>query len=275
MTYTTLMVHFDLDDSNDARLRIAGDLAQRFDASVIGIAACERSAPLYFAEGTFAQELADREQADISNRLRAAEERFSNMLKGRAKSIEWRSAIALPTPYIVKEARAADLIITGNRRSMSHDLTRQLNPSELVLQVGRPVLLTPPEAEWLKFGSALIGWKDTREARRAVWDALPLLQHVQEVTVTEIVEGEARMANAQAHVRDVVAWLGRHGVAASGIVPEETDDAVMRLERIAGDVGADIIVAGAYGHSRANEWIFGGVSRDLLLQSRRGCLLSH
>jgi nucleotide-binding universal stress UspA family protein len=275
MGYATLMVHLDLDNSNDARLRIAGDLAQRFDANVIGVAASERSAPLYFIEGAFAQEVADREHAEIITRLRAAEERFSNMMKGRARSIEWRSATAFPGSYVAKEARAADLVITGHRRGTSHDPALQLDPSELVLQAGRPVFLTPPEPDWFKFGSALIAWKDAREARRAVLDALPLLRQMQEVTVTEVAEGGMRVDDARTHVKDVVAWLGRHGVTASGVVPEREDSIVAQLDRIASDVGADIIVAGAYGHSRANEWIFGGVSRDVLMRSRRCCLLAH
>jgi nucleotide-binding universal stress UspA family protein len=275
MAYATLMVHLDLEHSNDSRLQITADLAQRFEANVMGVAASERSAPLYFAEGAYAQELADREQADIRNRLRAAEELFTTKFKRHPKSVEWRGAIAVPGPYVATQARAADLIITGSRRDVLYDLRRQLDPNELVLQAGRPVFLTPPEAEWFKFGSALIAWKDTREARRAVLGALPLLRQIKDVTVTEISEGGARADDAQAHVKDVVAWLGRHGVTASGFVPATTDEAARQIERIAADVGADCIVAGAYGRSRANEWIFGGVSRNLLMKSRRCCLVAH
>lgn len=92
--------------------------------------------------------------------------------------------------------------------------------------------------------------------------------------MTEIVEDEGRTED-RARVNDVVSWLGRHGVAASGLVPEQADDAATQLEHIAGNVGADVIVAVAYGRSRTNEWIFGGVSRDLLMRSRRCCLLAH
>jgi nucleotide-binding universal stress UspA family protein len=275
MTYTSLMVHLDLDQSNDARLQIASDIAQRFEAAVIGIAASEQSAPLYYVEGSWAKEFIDRDQAELARRLGDAESQFRKALQGRSKSIEWRSAVAIPGPYVARNARAADLLIAGSRRAGSLDVARQLDPSELILQAGRPVMLVPPATKWLKFDSALVAWKDTRESRNAAAAALPLLRQFKDVTVAEVVEDSGRPQEARAHVDDVVAWLRRHGVVASGVVPDRTGDAVSHLERIASDVGADVIVAGTYGRSRANEWIFGGVSRDLLMQSKRCCFLMH
>src|SRR5439155_8048239 len=105
--------------------------------------------------------------------------------------------------------------------------------------------------------SVLVAWKDTAEARRAVSDALPLLHRSAEVTVVEIVEDEVDRAAALSRVEDVVAWLGRHGVQASQRVPEQRGDAATQLVRIASDVGAGVIIAGAFGHSRLSEWILG------------------
>jgi hypothetical protein len=182
MTYSTLMVQLELEHSNDARLRIAGDLAEQFGAKLIGIAACERSTPLYYADGAFAQGLLERDRVELAQRLANTEERFRAAAKGRAQAVEWRSALASPTSYVARQARAADLVITGtNRDGWALDPARRLDPSALVMEAGRPVFLVPPEVEWLKLGTVLVAWKDTREARRAVWDALPLLQRAQEV----------------------------------------------------------------------------------------------
>jgi nucleotide-binding universal stress UspA family protein len=182
--------------------------------------------------------------------------------------------MAQPTEYVACEARAADLVITGsNRDGILLDPMRQVDPSALVMQVGRPVFVVPPEAEYLKLSNMLVAWKDTREARRAVSDALPLLHRAKYVEVVEVVEGDADRSAAEARVNDVAAWLGRHAVTARG----RTIHATRESERLDAlwEEGADLVVAGAYGHTRLQEWVFGGVTRNLLTRSRRCSLLSH
>ena len=122
----------------------------------------------------------------------------------------------------------------------------EVQVSDLVMQVGRPLLIVPEACNWLDLRSVLIAWKDTAEARRAVNAALPLLRKSAEVTIAEIVEEEVDRAAALSRVADVVAWLSRHGVDASYRVPEQRDDAAAQLERIASDVGAGVVVAGAW-----------------------------
>ncbi len=83
------------------------------------------------------------------------------------------------------------------------------------MQAGRPLLVVPDSVDWLDLRSVLVAWKDTPEARRAIADSLPMLRKAKDVTVAEIVEdGDGRPA-AASRVRDVVAWLSRHGVSAS------------------------------------------------------------
>lgn len=275
MTYSTVMVHLDLDESNDARLHVAGDLAEQFDAKLIGIASCQPQ-PSVYAEGAFAQTLVRQLEAEANEKLRSLEQRFKTAYQNRIDNVEWRSAYAVPTDYVAREARAADLVVTGADRvgGLSDPLWR-LDPSELVMKLGRPMMVVPPEADRLKLASVVVGWKDTREARRAIVDALPLLQRAKEVTVVEIIEDDGDRAAAGCHVADVSAWLGRHQVDACHMVPNHRGDAVEQLVRHASDIEADLIVAGAYGHTRLREWIFGGVTRDLITKSDRCALLSH
>ena len=122
--------------------------------------------------------------------------------------------------------------------------------------------------------NVLIAWKDTPEARRAVVDALPILREAKDVMVAEIAEDDDKPA-ALSGVKDVVAWLSRHGVLASGQVPDECGHAAAQLGRIASEVGAGLVVAGAYGHSRLREWVFGGVTKELINPSKRCSLLSR
>jgi len=276
MTYKTVMVGLALGQPNDSRLEAAAQLAERFEARVIGIAAAEFSPPLYFTEGEAAQRLIDQGWAAVKNRLKELEGEFRAAMQNRAVEVEWRCGEDFPTRFIVRQARACDILVVGEAtRGGLADPFVQVNPSDLVMQIGRPLLVVPEACNWLDVRSILVAWKDTAEARRAVSDALPLLGRSAEVTVVEIVEDEAERAAAQARVADVVAWLSRHGVHASEMVPEQRGDAATQLERIASDAGAGVVIAGAYGHSRLSEWILGGVTRRLINPANRCSLLSH
>jgi nucleotide-binding universal stress UspA family protein len=276
MKYATVMVGMSLGQSNEARLEIAAQLAERFGARVIGVTAAEFTPPLYFTDGAPAQKLIDQGRVAVANRIAELEGEFRAAMQNRATEVEWRSAEDFPTRYILQQARACDIIVVGEAtRGALADPFTQINPSDLVIQLGRPLFVVPETCNWLDLRSVLVAWKDTVEARRAISDALPLLLKSTEITVAEIIEDEADRAAALSRVGDVVAWLSRHGVQASAQVPEQRGDAATQLERIAADVGAGVVIAGAYGHSRLSEWILGGVTRRLVNPVNRCSLLSH
>jgi nucleotide-binding universal stress UspA family protein len=276
MAYATVMVGLSVDQPNEARLEIAGQLAERFGARVIGITAAEFSPPLYFTSGEQAQKLLDQGRAAIKNRVAEVESEFRAAMQNRVTEVEWRCAEDFPSRYIVQQARASDIIVVGEAgRGTIADPFVQVSPSDLVMQTGRPLLVVPDACNWLDLRSVLIAWKDTTEARRAVADALPLLRKATDVTVVEIVEEPADRTAALSRVKDVAAWLSRHGVSASAQVPEECGEAGALLERIASEVAAGVIVAGAYGHSRLREWILGGVTQRLVNPLNRCSLLSR
>jgi nucleotide-binding universal stress UspA family protein len=275
MNYKTVMVSLALDRPNDACLAVAGDLAERFEARVVGIAASDLRAPLYFAEGGIAQTFVEQEAASIRARLSELETEFRSSLEKRAKSVEWRSALTLPVPYVMQQTRAADIIVVGARGEAIVDPCIAADPSELVMQAGRPLIVVPPTVQWLDLRSVLVAWKDVREARRAVFDALPILAAAKEVTIAEIPERGVQRAEALARVDDVAAWLRGHGVVAGTLVPEAEGDVAEQLDRIAANVGAGAVIAGAYGHSRLREWILSGVTRHLATEQPRCAFLSR
>jgi len=275
MTFATVMVSLALDQSNAARLEAAGQIAERFDAGIVGIAAAQFSPPLYFMPGEQAQNLIDQGEASIKKRMSELEVQFREATKNRAKHVEWRSAIDFPARYIVQQARCADIVVSGGQNNTFSDPFALASPKDLVMQAGRPLFIAPDNVSWLDLRSVLVAWKDTPEARRAIADSLPMLRKAKDVTVAEVVEaGDSRPA-AVSRVRDVVAWLSRHGVSASELVPERSGDAIAQLEAIAANVGAGVVVAGAYGHSRFRELVLGGMTEHLITQSRRCVLLSH
>ena len=275
MTYATVMVSLALDESNEARLEAAGQIAERFDSGIVGIAAAQFSPPVYFTSGEQAQNLIDQGQALIKKRMSELEVQFREATKNRAKYVEWRCAIDFPARYILQEARCADIIVSGGQSNALSDPFALASPKDLVMQAGRPLLIAPDNVSWLDLRSVLMAWKDTPEARRAIAYSLPMLRKAKEVNVAEIVEaGDSRSA-AVSRVRDVVTWLSRHGVSASEVVPENGGDVIAQLDAIAANVGAGVVVAGAYGHSRFRELILGGMTQHLITQSSRCVLLSH
>jgi nucleotide-binding universal stress UspA family protein len=275
MDYKTVMVGLALDRPNDACVRVAGDIAERFGARIIGVAASDIRPPMYFADGDFAQKLLDEEVAAIQKRLSELEAEFRASVERRATSVEWRSARALPVPHLLQQARAADILVIGARSETLVDPSAAPDPSDLVMQAGRPLIVVPPSVQWLDLRSVLVAWKDVREARRAVFDALPILAAAKEVTIAEIPEQDGRRADALSHVADVAAWLRGHGIAAHTVVPEKAGGVTEQLEKIAASVGAGTVIAGAYGHSRFREWILSGVTLHLATESRRCAFLSR
>lgn len=277
MTYATVMVSLALDQPNGARLEAASQIAERFGAGIVGIAASQFSPPLYFTSGEQAQNLIDEGQAALIKRMAELEAQFQAAAKNRVKSVEWRSAIDFPARYLLQNARCADIIVSGGHSDAFSDPFAGASPKDLVMQAGRPLLVVPDTVNGLDLRSMLVAWKDTAEARRAIVDSLPLLRKAEDVTVTEILGTDDSRPAALSRVRDVVAWLSHHGVAARELVPEKNGgrDAATELDRIAADVGAGVIVAGAYGHSRFRELILGGMTQHLITQTARCVLLSH
>jgi nucleotide-binding universal stress UspA family protein len=277
MSFAALMVHVDVEPKSDARVRLAAQLADRFASTLIGISAC--LLPPYPAEGAYfvTREFVEQEQQDILAALQRTEASFRAAAgeKGsKLEWVEWRSAIDLPETFVVSEARSADLIIVG-RAPSPMDISRCLDPGAAVLRVGRPMLVVPPGVDTLKAERILIGWKDSREARRALQDSLPLLHEAKSVAVAEVYD-DSTEALARRPVEDVAHYLTRHrisvGSATAAAAKHGVADHLIDLARIE---GADLIVTGAYGHSRLGEWIFGGVTRELLTSSPVCCLMSN
>jgi nucleotide-binding universal stress UspA family protein len=269
------MVHLELRRLNAGLLQIAGDLAERFHAGVIGIAA-GKPMQVAYNEGYIPQDLIEKDLEEIEKELKEAEAEFRRALQTHVRTVEWRSTVTYApiADYLAREARSADLIIAGVDSSGMFDGSRRVYTGDLIMQLGRPVLIVPAAVDKLKLERVVVGWKDTRETRRAVFDAIPLLKKVGHVTVVEIA-AEEELAAARARLEDVVGWLKRHGVAAKSLASPAIGDDATRLNTIAQEQDTDVIVAGAYGHSRLREWMLGGVTRDLLLRSDRCALLSH
>jgi len=272
ISFATMMVHVDVDRDCERRVQLALALAHLFQATLIGVAGFSPR-PAFAATGLVVYHEATEQDCKVVHaRFDEMGRRFRD--KGQhLRQIEWRTALELPHEIISREARAADLVIVAARNAGGNDL---VDPGVILLRVGRPVLVVPDVVAPPQLRRVVVAWKDTRECRRAVRDALPFLQQAGEVLIVGIDDGDAA-SGAKRNLSDVAGYLRRSGVAAP---PRELwrrarGPVGAELLHLARDEGADLIAAGGYGRSRLGEWIFGGVTHELLGSSPICCMLSH
>ena len=184
MTYRSIIVNLDVDGPSVPIIKYATDLASRLNARLIGCSAADVTPPIIVAEGmTLEIDIRTHEREDIERRLDELRKEFERLAAASVK-VEWRSAIANPSWFLIEAARAADIIVTGSPEGGAS--YRSVDLGSLLLNAGRPVLVAGRGAERMLAAKILVAWKDKREARRAVADALPLLSQAQEVVVATV-----------------------------------------------------------------------------------------
>ena len=275
MAFASIMVHVDFEEEAEERIGVAAALAARFNAHLIGVAGwpLRKSGVLERSDVEYPP-LEQALQAKILEQLDKLGENFRRSAGANPRGVEWRASHHFPNEVIAAEARAADLIVIG-QEALPGDVYHTFDPGAVILASGRPVLAVPRGIGSLEASHILIAWKDTREARRAVCDALPFLKKAQAVTIAAIGAQEFEPALRE-QVSDVASYLEHHRVIVGHqIVVSAGEAGGNGLLRVAEQQNADLIVAGAYGRSRLSEWIFGGVTRDLLRTSKVACLFSN
>ena len=279
MTYATLIVQADADQDGRARIALAAGLARQFGALLIGVAAWDLMPPVTapVAGPVVVAALLATQEKDIRKHLAAAEQQFRAIAAKQDQRCSWRSAIDDPAKVFARESRAADLLVVGRRpESASSQPSQHMDPGDVLLRAGRPVLVVPPGLSQLDAAHVVVAWKDSREARRAVADALPLLKRATSVLVLEICDTASDQEDADGAIKNVAEYLSRHGVAAAAETRLLREGSVAAELLLAAEQrGAELVVAGGYAHSRFQEWVFGGLTKALLGHFPKCCLLSH
>jgi nucleotide-binding universal stress UspA family protein len=273
--YRSLLVHVESGGLATPRLDVAVSLARRFDATLIGVSA-EMLDPMVFSDpqGLAGGDLMVMAQQVLRDDLQRAEALFRT--KSAGVTSQWLSVQGVPVEAMALASRAADLIVAGGAPVGRSDKYRTADTAELVLVSGRPVLIAPPQGGRLRGEAVVVAWKDTREARRALSDSLPLLRAAETVVVLEVCEDKREVDGAEGHATAVAEHLRRHGVPASAkVAVAHKSQAAAEILNHARVLDADLVVAGGYGHSRLGEWVFGGVTYDLLHSPEHFVLMSH
>ncbi len=212
-----------------------------------------------------------------AERVDTAERHFREELARRALDGEWHMLDHTGLTELIEHAQAADLAILGQSPGNDPDGVAVLRPDDVMIDTGRPVLVIPHAGTFEHVGlRVLVAWDGTREANRALHDALPLIAGAEAVTLIHVGARQADLNRDRPRLDRILRHLGRHEIEAKG---EESPQGGLRIADVllsrAADLGADLLVAGAYHHSPARETLLGGVSRDLLAHMTVPVLMSH
>ncbi len=270
MSYKSILVNLDVDGPVLPLIEFAIDFARFFEARLIGFSAAQVRLPFAGPDGSaFGAEAWAQERDGFQRSFEKLRREFRKQVAGKVET-GWHDMLADPTRCLAETARLADIIVTTARQGASiGDPYRSIDPGSLVLQAGRPVLIAANDATRFTVEKVVIAWKDTRESRRAVADAIPLLQSASEVVIVSVDRDPA----IHARIADVSTYLQRHRVKAHTEVIV-TEDEADRIHEFVTTCDADLVISGAYGHSRLSEWAFGGVTRSLLNEVRLNRLMA-
>jgi nucleotide-binding universal stress UspA family protein len=279
MSIKTILVYVPSGKNAAATLGAVLKIAGAGNAHVIGLHLTP-DLPVY---GEFpaevSQDVIDRLQKAGEEAAAAARRAFEEAFKDSAVTHEWCGFIAsyvMGADLIAQQGRAVDLIVCGKASDELPDAWSDFAETAL-MRSGRPVLIVPPGATAKPIGTnAVIAWNGTREAARAVFDSLALIQNAASVRAITLIDSEEQRAAAEANGAPLVAALARHGIKAAFEVSYtaggSTGEAI--LAKLL-DNGCDLLIMGGYSHSRFREMLFGGVSRDILRNTWVPTLVSH
>jgi nucleotide-binding universal stress UspA family protein len=273
-----ILVQLDATEQSGQRLRLAADLARKHGAHLTGLHVYDPMPALFVPDpsgGAVIAELLEQLRADAIATATRIEADFRERLRREGIAGEWRLVEGSVPQRTALHARYADLVILGQDDPATEEDADGVTIEATLFTSGRPVLLVPFAGRFETLGRrVLIGWNAGREASRAVHDALPVIAGAEHVTILAVNPDDG--AHGEEPGADIARHLARHGLA---VTVERTAGAEIGagdlLLNRAAEIGADLIVTGAYGHSRFRELVLGGVTRTLLRQMTVPVLMSH
>src|SRR6266446_6006198 len=273
MTLKNIGVFVDATPEGEKRIDYAATLAHQCGAHLAGIHVVSAVRPEYrsdyyvIGEKAIRALLAERKAADevATSNVRRRFEAISAISAKRDLSAEFRVIRrGGPDEDLALSSLHSDLVVIGQRELQ--ELKGYASPEKLLLASGSPVLVIPSGWKSESIGNKiLVGWNASREARRAVADALPFLVAASSVTLLVVDSEERAGRHGEEPGADIALYLARHGarVEVEQVLSQgsRVADVILSFAR---DHGMDLIVIGAYSHARSVEMLFGGVTRTLL-----------
>jgi nucleotide-binding universal stress UspA family protein len=278
MSFRDIIVHLTLDPRNEARIQLAIAIARRFGARISGLYTVPPPNVPYYMGEYIPTELIQKQMDEAQKASVGAKETFLATCADANVEHRWLASDMAPVEALRLAARASDLVIVGQPDPNPSDPAAipygtDVLPHELALQAGRPVLAVPHQGTFTEIGrNVLIGWNGKREAARAVHDAMPLLRGAEAVHIVVV----APEKKGRSPLSEITEHLQRHGLRIQSTVIDGGGQKVGQVLMAEAQArGADLVVMGAFGHSRLREMVFGGVTETVLSNMTLPVLLSN
>lgn len=282
-----LLVYVDRTEESLARLQLAVDLASRHSSRLTALYARELSdeqlderseAELGLISAKGLDRLDRRVEASIDRAAEPVRSALDTLGHKHGLTTEWGGVVGPASVWVPQHARYADLCIVGHNAAADDELDHYSFSEKLLFVTGRPVLFIPPVKPFETLGrQILVAWNSSRAAARAVNDAMPLIERAERTTVITINPADFIDAHGALPADQIVEHLRRHGASTELVRLENIPAGSIadELQAKARELGADLMVAGAFGHPKLWEKLLGGVTRDLLARMGLPILMSY
>ncbi len=277
MAYKTLLTYLP-SPAHVARLMpVAEYVARAHDAHVTGYHVMPAIRMYSGAEVPIPAEIYERQREVYRMQANQTEAAFNDAATKAGIRADWRCKDTFEpdvSQSLTEAACVADLVIMEQDVPDPLDLGWDI-ASTVVIDSGRPVLLTPQDYAFSPFGKrVIVAWNGSREAARAVFDSLPLLQRAESVSILSINPSDDAKRGRFAPGEDLAIALDRHGIAAEVKVVTGRSTSSELMTQLEAHK-ADLLVMGCYGHSRLREAVIGGATRDVLQSMSIPVLMAH
>ncbi|KAK45597.1 universal stress protein UspA [Caballeronia jiangsuensis] len=282
MSYRSIVVHLDASERATYRLDSALSIAKRFKAHLEAVYAVFTPELRAFGVMAGSAGWSEKLESHRQERCRSLERLFHAGLARFGISGDWIEERSRAREQVARHGRCADLVMAGQDDPNDPETYIADHFAEtLVMTAGRPLLLLPYSGVFPTVGdNILVAWNGSREATRAVHDALPFLREARQVTLVSIDAMRREQAGARIPGADIASTLARLGVR---LTVRETDGIDEPADTSVGDllisdaqsVGANLIVMGGYTHARWQEVVLGGATRSMLRSMTMPVLMSH
>lgn len=278
MLIRTILVCLTTPEHAETLMKLAVPLARRHDAHLIGLHTIEAlvvypGIAMHIPQATFAA--FNQSQTDAGLRIERIFDKYTEAEEIQSEYRMIRAEAVSANVRMVESARAADLVIMAREDAETDRLDQRDAQVQVIRECGRPVLVVPPGYEGSTPGDTLmLGWSDTREAARAAHDMVTLAQPGAQVTVLRVGDHTGDSLRDSAAI-DLVETLARHGLEATLDHREAGGHGIADvLNQCAFEQGADVIVTGAFGHSKVYDFVMGATTYALLKNARLPVLFS-
>jgi nucleotide-binding universal stress UspA family protein len=282
-----ILVHLDASEGSSSRLRLAMDLAGRHGSRLSAVFVDEwnleqresrATAELGLAAAPDLERLDRSIAADIERSATRLRTLLAAFRKDHSLQFEWHRFAGSSDVTIDRLVPYCDLCILGQNSLFTGSSLDRRFCERLVFSTVTPIVFVPAGAALNSLGKRIVvAWDSSRTAARAVNDAMTLIEGAERTTVVTVDSGpELGVVHGETSLELLQQRLRRHHAQVDAIrVRAPVESIAAALQAKAHELGADLLVAGAFGHSRLKERIFGGVSRDLLQNMTLPVLMSH